>query len=114
MKKIYLSLLSFAATGIFTQAMLEDTKKVRMPVTQAQSTSSNFSPGRIGEIEKLVGDYITKHPEIVMAAIQPVSTFEQTERKSKRSNRRLQQIKTKSLIILVHLSLAIQKELNIW
>lgn len=70
MKKIYLSLLSFAATGIFTQAYADDTQKVQIPVTQAPSTSSNFTPGQLGEIEKLVGDYITKHPDVVMAAIQ--------------------------------------------
>ncbi len=70
MKKIYLGLLSVACVGAFATWLAADTKSVQIPVTQAQPPASNFSAGQIAEIEKLVGDYIAKHPDIVMTSIQ--------------------------------------------
>lgn len=83
MKKIYFGLLSFASFSFVNNAFAENTPQapVIIPQTQASSqpASSNFTPAQLGELEKIVADYLVKHPEIVMNAFQAGMEAQQKE-----------------------------------
>ena len=65
MKKIYLSLLTCASLGFVTKAFAAEPTQV--PAAQGQAaTSLTFTTAQVGEIEKVVGDYLTKHPDLIV------------------------------------------------
>lgn len=65
MKKIYLSLLSVASLGFVDIASAED-----IPVANPQHTSSQFSAAQVTDIKKIMTEYISQNPDIVMTAFQ--------------------------------------------
>lgn len=85
MKKVYFGLLSFASLGLVNSAFAEDAPQVKTPgatpqiQASAQPSTSNFTSAQLGEIEKIVADYLVKHPEIVMTALQAGKEAEQKE-----------------------------------
>jgi len=79
MKKIYISLLSFASLGLVNNAFAVDVPQAQVPVASPQASASNFTAAQLGEIEKTVADYLTKHPDVVMAAFQAGMAAQQKE-----------------------------------
>jgi protein-disulfide isomerase len=81
MKKVYLSLLSFASLSLLNHAYAAD--KAEVPVTTPQastaSTPSSFTPTQLTELEKVIGDYLTKHPDVIMNSFQAAMTAQQKE-----------------------------------
>ncbi|MBI2706903.1 MAG: DsbA family protein [Proteobacteria bacterium] len=84
MKKIYLGVLSFATLG-FTNGVLADNPPATAPVVPAaaQSASSNFTPAQVAEMEKVIGSYLEKNPDIIMTAMQAGMAKQQKEAAAK-------------------------------
>lgn len=78
MKKITLGLLSFASFVFANEAFAEDPSSAQAQAP-AQSISSNFTPAQLGEIEKIVADYLAKHPDTIMASFQAAQEQKQKE-----------------------------------
>lgn len=78
MKKIYLSLLSISCLSFVNTAMAED-----IPVAQATATSSLFNKEQVADIKKIMTEYITQNPSIVMAAFQAGMAEQQKEELAK-------------------------------
>ncbi len=80
MKKVYVSLLSFASLSLINDAVAADA-----PAAQAtsQSAASTFPPAHVAEIEKVVSNYLTKNPDIIMASFQNAVDKQQKEASAK-------------------------------
>lgn len=78
MKKIYLSLLSISCLSFVNIAMAED-----IPVAQATANSSLFNKDQVADIKKIMTEYITQNPSIVMAAFQAGMAEQQKEELAK-------------------------------
>lgn len=65
MKKIYLGLLSVASVAFLDIAAAND-----VPVAQQKHTSTQFSPEQVTDIKKILTEYISQNPDIVMTAFQ--------------------------------------------
>lgn len=65
MKKIYVSLLSFASVGLVNMASAED-----IAIDKAQHTSTQFTAEQVRDIKKVMTEYLTQNPDIVMTAFQ--------------------------------------------
>jgi len=84
MKKISLSLLSFASLGLLTHAYAAETPQGQVPVTTPQAaTPSTFTPAQLTELEKVIGDYLTKHPDVIMNSFQAAMAAQQKEATAK-------------------------------
>ncbi|MBY0501724.1 MAG: DsbA family protein [Alphaproteobacteria bacterium] len=80
MKKVSLSLLSVVSMGFASFAFAEGTSQVNVPVAPAAApVSSNFTAAQSQEIEKIIANYLTKHPEVVMNAFQAGMAQQQKE-----------------------------------
>lgn len=80
MKKISLSVLSIMSMGFINSAFAEGMSQVNVPVAPVtRSVSSNFTAAQSQEIEKIIAEYLTKHPEIVMSSFQAGMAQQQKE-----------------------------------
>lgn len=77
MKKIYLSLLSFASLSMVDVAVAGDA------ADRSGQTSSQFSSEQTTEVKKIVAEYITKNPDIIMTAFQAGMAEKQKEELAK-------------------------------
>ncbi|OJW52640.1 MAG: hypothetical protein BGO67_09215 [Alphaproteobacteria bacterium 41-28] len=76
MKKTYICLLSFASLCLINDASAENTPPVQVG---SQPSASTLTPTQIAEIEKVVSNYITKNPEIIMTSFQEGMEKQQKE-----------------------------------
>lgn len=77
MKKFYIYVLPFASMSLTSGAFADN-----VPVTTPQASApvaSSFTPAQTTELEKLVGDYLTKNPEIIMNSFQAGMAKQQAE-----------------------------------
>ena len=77
MKKVYISLLSFVSLICVNEAFAKDDSNVSVPVSQPEA--SNFTPAQKDEIDKIVGDFLTNKPDLIMAAFQAGMAKQQQE-----------------------------------
>lgn len=84
MKKIYLSVLSFATLGL-TNDVFADNPPATAPVVPAasQPAPSSFTPAQVAEMEKVIGSYLEKNPDIIMTAMQAGMAKQQKEAAAK-------------------------------
>ena len=78
MKKIYLSLLSISCLSFVNPAMAEDTSAAKTAFTSAL-----FNKEQVSDIKKIMTEYITQNPSIVMAAFQAGMAEQQKEELAK-------------------------------
>lgn len=82
MKKFYTYLLSFASLGCVNQVLADNSPSAQVPVTtpRAQaSAASSFTPTQLAELEKVIGSYLTKNPDVIMASFQAGMAKQQEE-----------------------------------
>ncbi len=75
-------MLSIISMGFASCAFAEGTTQVNVPVAPSAASapvSSNFTAAQSQEIEKIIADYLTKHPEIVMNSFQAGMAQQQKE-----------------------------------
>jgi protein-disulfide isomerase len=77
MKKISVSLLSFVSLICINEAFAEEASNAATPASQP--ATSNFTQAQKDEIEKIVGDYLTNKPDVVMSAFQAGMAKQQEE-----------------------------------
>ncbi len=84
MKKIYLSVLSFATLGLINDGFA-DNAPVTAPVVPAasQPAPANFTSAQVAEIEKMIGGYLEKNPDVIMTAMQAGMAKQQKEAAAK-------------------------------
>lgn len=84
MKKIYLSVLSCATLGL-TNGAFADNPPATAPVVAAapQPASPTFTPAQVAEMEKVIGSYLEKNPDIIMTAMQAGMAKQQKEAAAK-------------------------------
>ncbi len=70
MKKIYVVLLSFASLTLVEKGFAGNAP---------QTAPSSFTPAQLGEIEKIVADYLAKHPDVIMNSFQIAMAQQQKE-----------------------------------
>ncbi len=76
MKKTYVYLLSFASLCFVNGAFATDAPPVQVG---SQLSTSSFTPTQLGEIEKIVGDYLKKNPDVIMNSFQEAMAQQQKE-----------------------------------
>ncbi len=79
MNKLSICLLSLASCGFINGAFAEDASKVQVPLTTPQSTTSNFTPAQLGEIETIIADFLAKNPNIIMDSFKTAMAQQQKE-----------------------------------
>jgi len=84
MKKIYLSVLSFATLGLANNGFA-DNLPATAPVVPAtsQPAASSFTSAQVAEIEKMIGGYLEKNPDVIMTAMQAGMAKQQQEAAAK-------------------------------
>lgn len=79
MKKLCLSLLSFASLTMAYGAYAAEPSS-QVPVTTSETAmTSNFTPAQAKEIEKIIGDYLTKNPSLILTSFQNAMEQQQKE-----------------------------------
>ena len=78
MKKMYLSLLFFTAINFVNIASAED-----IPIAGTQNASSQFNTQQVSDIKKIMTEYLTQNPDIVMTAFQAGMEAKQKEEVAK-------------------------------
>jgi protein-disulfide isomerase len=82
MNKKYTYLLSFVSFAFVTGAFAADVPNQQAeaaPAAAPQQQASSFTPAQLAEMDKLIGDYLTKHPEKVTEALQAGMAQQQQE-----------------------------------
>lgn len=74
MKKMHLSLLSFATIGFVNIASAED-----IPIEKTPSATAQFNTQQVADIKKIMTEYLTQNPDIVMTAVQAGMDAKQKE-----------------------------------
>lgn len=74
MKKLHLSLLSFATIGFVNIASAED-----IPIEKTPSATAQFNTQQVADIKKIMTEYLTQNPDIVMTAVQAGMAAKQKE-----------------------------------
>jgi len=73
MKMSYLNLMTLASLSFVNNSFADTAPQVPATTPQAQTppqATSNFTSAQLSEIEKVIGDYLTKHPDAIMNAFQ--------------------------------------------
>lgn len=65
MKNFYLTLLSFASLSLINAAVAEETA-----IAKTHKATTYFSSDQVGDIKKIMTEYLVEHPDIVMTAFQ--------------------------------------------
>lgn len=74
MKKMYLSLLSFAVVSFANTVSAED-----IPLPGAQKNSTQFNTQQVADIKKIMSEHISQNPDLVMTAVQAGMAAKQKE-----------------------------------
>ena len=78
MKKIHLSLLSFATIGFVNIASAED-----IPIAKTENASTQFNTQQVADIKKIMTEYLSQNPDVVMTAVQAGMAAKQKEEVAK-------------------------------
>lgn len=77
-------MLSFAALGLTSGAFAENSSPAKEPATAAAPQgSSNFTPAQLTEMDNIIGEYLKKNPDVIMAAMQAGMEKQQKEAAAK-------------------------------
>jgi protein-disulfide isomerase len=82
MNKKYIYLLSFVSFTFMSGAFAADTpsqQAAAAPAAAPQQQASSFTPAQLTEMDKLIGDYLTNHPDQITASLQAAASKQQQE-----------------------------------
>lgn len=83
MKNIYLGLLPFASLGFVTFASAEDTQQIPALTATSQQATTHFTSEQVGDIKKIMTEYLTQNPDMIMMAFQAGMEQKQKQELSK-------------------------------
>lgn len=78
MKKIYLYSLFFASLGLVSETFAENHPKSEVSIEE-KSVFSAFTPEQLEEMDKFIASYLSKHPDVVLTAVQAGMELKQKE-----------------------------------
>jgi protein-disulfide isomerase len=83
MKKIYFGLLSFVSLAFVNIAIAEDTTQPSGATATTHSATAHFTSEQVGDIKKIMTEYITQNPDIIMTSFQAGMAEKQKEELAK-------------------------------